>query len=583
MHTRSTSGRLLIVVVAACLALAGIVGGAPSASADTIDGLQAGSGRVLDASTLEIQVTGRGGVPASGAGAVALNVTVTAPAAATFLTVWPTGTARPNASNLNVVAGQTRPNMVIAKVGTGGKVSIYNAAGTTHVIVDVLGWFPTTALTSLTPARLLDTRPGGSTADGQQVAAGALGAGGVISLPVLGRGGVPGSGVSAVAVNVTATEATANTFVTVWPSPGARPLASNLNVRALETAPNMAIVPVGADGRIQLYNEAGTVHLLVDVLAWFPGSGGNYTGLTPARLLDTRPGGGTVDGQAGGGGAIGRGAALELAITGRGGVPATGVGAVALNVTVTDPTAETFLTVWPTGTARPLASNLNVPAGRTVPNMVIAKVGTGGTVSLYNEAGSAHVLVDVLGWFGASGGFQSLTPARLADTRPALIVAVPDDGNLLGIPLGTDANLTLDLLAARLGPASEYRDWTSACSIFPNNPEQTASARWGMLWVTLFRSPSRPAQLYGWSLGEGRSAGAVGTANVELPGGYPWRTPLSVLSSRLDLPVGDDLGAGGDNGSSLRAGRWVLRDNAGANRAPGSVTSVFVGDGVGCE
>lgn len=575
--------------MAACLALVGAVTGAGAAGAvdasgaDTIDGLHAGTGRVLDGATLEVQVTGRGGVPASGVGAVALNVTVTAPTASTYLTVWPTGSARPVASNLNVVAGQTRPNMVIAKVGTGGKVSIYNATGTAHVIVDVLGWFPAAALTSLTPARLLDTRPGGATVDGQQVAAGALPGGGISSLPVLGRGGVPGSGVRAVAVNVTATEATLDTFVTVWPSPQERPLASNLNVRALETAPNMAIVPVGADGRIQLYNEQGRVHLLVDVLAWFPTSGGNYTGLTPARLLDTRPGGTTVDGQAGGGGALGPGATLELTVTGRGGVPASGVGAVALNVTATDPTAETFLTVWPTGTGRPVASNLNVPARRTVPNMVIAKVGTDGRISLYNEAGATHVLVDVLGWFATSDGFESLTPARLADTRPALIVPVPDDGNLLGIPLGTDAGLTLDLLAARLGPVSEYRDWASACSIFPNNPQQLATARWGMLWVALFRSPSAPAQLYGWSLAEGRSAGAVGIANIELPGGYPWRTPLTTLSSRLGIPVTDDLGAGGDNGSRLSAGEWRLHDNAGAGRPAGAAVYAYVGDGVGCE
>ena len=60
-----------------------------------------------------------------------LNVTVTEPRPASYLTAWPTGDPRPLASNLNYVAGQTVPNLVIVKVGAGGKVSLYNAAGVT--------------------------------------------------------------------------------------------------------------------------------------------------------------------------------------------------------------------------------------------------------------------------------------------------------------------------------------------------------------------------------------------------------------------------------------------------------------------
>ena len=109
--------------------------------------------------------------------------------------------------------------------------------------------------------------------------------------------------------------------------------------------------------------------------------------------------------------------AVELVVTGRGGVPASGVGAVALNVTVTNATEPSFLTVWPTGAPMPLASNLNFTAGQTVPNMVIAKVGAGGQISLFNSTGSADVIVDVLGWFPEGDSYTGLTPARLLDTR----------------------------------------------------------------------------------------------------------------------------------------------------------------------
>jgi hypothetical protein len=88
-----------------------------------------------------------------------------------------------------------------------------------------------------------------------------------------------------------------------------------------------------------------------------------------------------------------------------------------LNVTATGPTAASYLTVWPAGTDRPIASNLNFTAAQTIPNMVIAKVGAGGQISIFNAAGTTDVIVDVLGWFPAGGSYTSLTPARLLDSR----------------------------------------------------------------------------------------------------------------------------------------------------------------------
>src|SRR5688572_16066576 len=114
-----------------------------------------------------------------------------------------------------------------------------------------------------------------------------------------------------------------------------------------------------------MFNFAGTVDVFVDVMAWFPARS-PYTALSRSRLLDTREST-----------SVGPRGVTDLVVTGRGGVPAAGVGAVALNVTVTNPTASSFLTVWPTGAAMPLAANLNFLPGQTVPNMVIAKVGAG--------------------------------------------------------------------------------------------------------------------------------------------------------------------------------------------------------------
>ena len=353
----------------------------------TIDGQFDGGGLLGAASVLNLTVLGRGGVPMSGVGAVAINVAVTSPTAYSFLTVYPSGSTRPIASNLNFVAGQTIANMVIVPVGVGGQISFYNKAGQTHVIVDVLGWFGSGAgYSSFTSARLLDTRSSGVTIDGQFAGGGQVGATSVLNLTMLGRGGVPSSGVAAVAINVTATSPSASSFLTVYPAGATRPSASNLNFVAGQTIANMVIVPVGVGGQISLYNSAGQTQVVTDVLGWFAEEA-DYTGFAPARLLDTRAGGTTIDMQFAGIGKAGPASVLNLTVLGRGGVPGTGVGAVVISAAATEPCVASFVSVYPAGAARPNASNLNFSAGQTIANMVIVPVGSDGKISLYNSSG----------------------------------------------------------------------------------------------------------------------------------------------------------------------------------------------------
>ena len=249
---------------------------------------------------------------------------------------------------------------------------------------------------SMTPARFADTRDGQPTVDGAGPR-GLVGPDSTIEVPIAGRGLVPASGVDAVALNITATATTANTYITAYPTGQPRPTASNLNPAAGSTVPNMVIVKLGTNGTINLYNNRGTTHLIVDVLGWFPTTS-DFSSMTPARFADTRDGQPTVDG-AGPRGLVGPDSTIEVPIAGRGLVPASGVDAVALNITATATTANTYITAYPTGQPRPTASNLNPAAGSTVPNMVIVKLGTNGTINLYNNRGTTHLIVDVLGWF----------------------------------------------------------------------------------------------------------------------------------------------------------------------------------------
>jgi hypothetical protein len=127
-------------------------------------------------------------------------------------------------------------------------------------------------------------------------------------------------------------------------------------------------------------------------------SPGGMVPLTPARVLDTRSANGAV-------GPVAAGATVHLNVQGRGGVPATAgtVGAVVLNVTVTQPAQGGYITVYPHGVNRPTTSNLNFSKGQTVPNLVIAPVGPDGQVDFYNgSAGTVHLIADTSGWFANS-------------------------------------------------------------------------------------------------------------------------------------------------------------------------------------
>jgi hypothetical protein len=365
---------------------------APARILDTRSGNGAPTGKLAPNGTLSLQVTGRGGVPATGVTSVVLNVTVTEASAVSFLTAWPAGAPRPLASNLNYAAGDTVPNLVVVRVGTDGKVNLFNYAGSAHVIADVAGWYggdDGEGYSAITPARILDTRAGNG------APAAKLGIGAAMTLQVTGRGGVPASGVSAVVLNVTVTDTSSGGFLTAWPAGDALPLASNLNYVAGQTVANLVMVKVGAGGAVNLYSSGGPLNVIADVAGYYGDAGAGLATATPARILDTRTGLGAPQAK------LGAGAALSLQVTGQGGVPADGVVAVVLNVTVTGPSTGGWLAAWPAGEALPLVSNLNYVPAQTVPNLVVVKVGAGGKVNLYSSGGPVDVIADVAGWFVA--------------------------------------------------------------------------------------------------------------------------------------------------------------------------------------
>jgi hypothetical protein len=209
-----------------------------------------------------VQITGLGGVPTSHVSAVVVNVTGVQPTSGTYLTVFPSGTP-PTASNINLLPGEIRPNLVMVPVAQDGTVEVYNALGNTHIIFDVTGYFDdgsvTTAkgFTAHAPVRILDTRDNFALGPGQSK-----------TVAVVGNQSPVPSGATAVVINVTATRATNGTFLTVYPQPP-RPTVSNLNVPPATDIPNLVVATMASDGTVQLYNDQGSVDAIFDVVGWF--------------------------------------------------------------------------------------------------------------------------------------------------------------------------------------------------------------------------------------------------------------------------------------------------------------------------
>ncbi len=530
--------------------------------------------------TRSIAVTGRFGIPFDGVGAVVVNITGVDALGQGYLTAFASRAPRPVTSNVFLdAAGQTAGNLAIVPVGSDGWISVYSFAGC-HLVVDAVGWFPTGALLQpVTPQRALDTRAGsaigysgakpgpGATVGASLAGFGATG----------GAGAVPGSGVAAVVVNITAVEATAAGYVTAFAAGQPQPGTANLNVEFIgQTIGNLAIVPVNATTQMALFTQSGT-HLVVDVLGWFPvqaptaavgpvvagnlvrdssfepsqsvpaissyttmdashnlgawmvvaggvdlvgpssgvaqhggqfvdlnGNGldpgvveqmvpttqgrrydvsfylagnpnglpvvkemevgfgdqlrrysfdttgktnaalgwtlvqftanpdcgsstilslrslvqgdkgpnvdavsvvdagpgdscrvGGYQAVGPMRLLDTRPGSSVGFS----GAKPGDGSIVRVQIAGNSGIPASGVSAVVINLTATESDAAGFVTAWASATVRPLTSSLNLDRqGQTRPNQAIVPVGADGGIALYTLSG-AHLIVDVFGYF----------------------------------------------------------------------------------------------------------------------------------------------------------------------------------------
>jgi uncharacterized protein (DUF1501 family) len=329
---------------------------------------------------------------------------------------------------------------------------------------------PPCCFVPVSPFRLVDTR------DGTGGRSGPLGPGESMRVPIAGVGGVP-STAAAVAVNVTAVEVSSLNFVTVYPGGTARPWTSNLNAGPGRPVPNLVVIGLGSDGSIEVFNSAGTAHILVDVFGYYSAATGDrFNPVSPARLFDTRIGSGIRPGK------VPDGTPIDVQVSGRAGVPEFGATAVVMNLTVTEAESAGWMRSTPYGQTAATTSNVNFAAGDTVPNLVICKIGDGGKITIDGRGTGTHVLGDVFGYFGADGRrLRTVPPSRVLDTREGLGAALQPVGAApIRLVIGGQAQVPADANAVVLNVTATNVRGPSFVTVWPDGETQPGTSNLNM-------------------------------------------------------------------------------------------------------
>jgi hypothetical protein len=360
---------------------------------------------------------------------------------------------------------------------------------------------------SLPPVRICDTRPknpSGLTGQAAQCngpgnSGSTIAAGGTLNVSVANSFGIP-SNATAVVLNVTVVNPGAPGYLTAYPTGSAPPFSSNVNYVASQVVPNLVEVGIGTGGDVTFYSSA-KADVVVDAEGYVTptslGGAGLYVPLaSPARLCDTRAGNPSglsgLDAQCNGLDNLGEtlkvGGSLNVQVAGDNAIP-VGATAAVLNVTVVNPAAAGYLSVYPQGGAQPFASNVNYTTGQVTANRVIVPLSsTTGMVTVYSSA-KADVIVDVSGYYTATSGsgaeFTSEgAPVRICDTRPN------NPSKLLGaynqcdaLTIGPEQTRTISVAGLAGVPA------TGATAVVVNLTGVSPSAP---TFLTVFPGPTKP-------------------------------------------------------------------------------------------
>lgn len=322
---------------------------------------------------------------AADATAVVVNVTSVDATANGYLTAYPCGAERPFVSIVPSVVGRIVPGTAIVPLSADGLFCIYSSI-TTDLVVDLTGVYQTTSgqkFQPIAPQRFFDSRTGAL-----------LRRGAVVRVQIAGTRGVPASATGA-AVTVHSTNAVGDGFVTIWPCDSDRPTTSILNATNGASVSNHSQLGLDADGGVCLF-AANAMHLVLDVSGWFgPTATSDFHALMPQRVLDTRENLGLA-------GHFAAGQNRPIVVSDVGGVPGSGVSAVAAEVTSVGATRAGFITVHPCMVPVPNVSMVRNFANAVAATTVVGAVDGHGGWCLKTSV-AMDVVVDLSGWYGSGG------------------------------------------------------------------------------------------------------------------------------------------------------------------------------------
>jgi len=323
-----------------------------------------------------LKVVGLGGVPASGVVDVALSVVSVDSTAASSFTVFPHGGPRPASPQLSWVKAQRVNNLVWVRVGSGGAVDVTNATGTSHLVVDVEGYYTSASgsgdvVAAVNGTKLFDSRPTKSPVP----------ANGVQTVQVTGHAGVP-SGATAALVQLTAVRPGQRDYVRAWAAGAARPKSYALYAPKGAMTSATAVVPLSSSGALSISPLFAT-HLVVTIEGWFipapsPPTTGVTSLVTPAKRLVRL--------------SLAAGATKTVALS-----KPSGMDSALITISASGQ-AGSYVSVWPAGQRTPPVATLSLGSG-WVRTSRLTPLGTNNSLSIHN-AGRAtiQILVDLCGW-----------------------------------------------------------------------------------------------------------------------------------------------------------------------------------------
>ena len=328
---------------------------------------------------VEVRVLGRGGVPATGVAAVAVNLTVRAHDGPSAVMAYSAANPWPTTAAVNAPEGQQRTGLVMSRLGADGRLSLYNVVSASDVMLDVVGYFPTTGgstYTPLVPKRVLDTRTANQPLPDQQVR--------TVDLQV------PADATGVVANVTVVAPASAGTFTAYAPGT-LRPGFTTLSFARGEPAENRVLI--GARS-LALYARGTRTDVVVDIVGFFSkGRGQVFSPLAlPARLVDTRYANGVSTRTA-----LPAGSTTVVPVAGGGGIPADAQGIVMI-LTTPDAKAVANIQVWSGMGSRPSTHDLTAVRGRSTADLVVVPLSPRGSLSVAVSTGPTQLIGDVLGY-----------------------------------------------------------------------------------------------------------------------------------------------------------------------------------------